>query len=136
VGAAMTQRPELFQAVVCQVPLLDMLRYHLLLAGPSWIAEYGDPSTPEEYDYIKKYSPYQNLKRDIRYPNSYFFTTTKDDRVHPGHARKMVAKLNEYGQSVTYYENSEGGHGAGADSLQRSKTWTYELIYLFQQLMD
>ncbi len=136
VGAAMTQRPELFQAVVCQVPLLDMFRYHLLLAGPSWIAEYGDPSTPEEYDYIKKYSPYQNLKRDIRYPNSYFFTTTKDDRVHPGHARKMVAKLNEYGQNVTYYENSEGGHGAGADSLQRSKTWTYELIYLFQQLMD
>lgn len=136
VGAAMTQRPELFQAVVCQVPLLDMLRYHLLLAGASWIAEYGDPSIPNEYSYIQKYSPYQNLKKKAHYPNSYFFTTTKDDRVHPGHARKMVAKLNEYGQNVTYFENPEGGHGAGADPLQQSKTRTYQLIYLFQQLMN
>ena len=136
VGAAMTQRPELFQAVVCQVPLLDMLRYHVLLAGASWIAEYGDPSIPNEYEYIQKYSPYQNLKIKVQYPNSYFFTTTKDDRVHPGHARKMVAKLNEYEQNVTYYENPEGGHGAGADPIQQSKTRTYQLIYLFQQLMD
>ena len=136
VGAALTQRPDLFNAVVCQVPLLDMLRYHTLFAGASWIAEYGNPDIKEEYEYIRKYSPYQNVKKETKYPKAYFWTTTKDDRVHPSHPRKMVARLEEYGHDVLYFENTEGGHGAGADPKQQVKTRTYQLIYLYQQLMD
>lgn len=99
-GAVFTQRPKLFNAVVCQVPLLDMLRYHKLLAGHSWIAEYGDPDEAQMAEVIGKYSPYHNLKSGVKYPEVFFVTSTKDDRVHPGHARKMVARMEELGNPI------------------------------------
>ena len=110
VGAVSMQRPDLFKAVLCEVPLLDMLRYNKLLAGSSWMAEYGNPDIPEQRAFIEKYSPYQNIKKDVKYPEFFFYTSTKDDRVHPGHARKMAAKLLSYNQPVTYFEQAEGGH--------------------------
>jgi len=116
VGACMVQRPELFGAVVCQVPLLDMKRYHLLLAGASWIAEYGDPDEPDEWAHIAAYSPYQQLKAGVAYPRALFATSTRDDRVHPGHARKMAARMAALGQPCFYYENIEGGHGKRSSS--------------------
>ena len=119
VGAVMVQRPDLFNAVVCQVPLLDMKRFHKLLAGASWMAEYGNPDDPEDWTYISQYSPYQNVAEDASYPKAFFTTSTRDDRVHPGHARKMVAKMAEQGHDVLYYENIEGGHG-GAANLKQS----------------
>jgi prolyl oligopeptidase len=103
VGVAFTQRPDLYNAVVCQVPLLDMQRYNKLLAGASWMGEYGDPDIPEEWEYIKKYSPYHNLKDGMKYPEVFFYTSTRDDRVHPGHARKMVAKMIDMGYPIYYY---------------------------------
>lgn len=134
VGAVMLQRPELFNAVVCQVPLLDMKRFHKLLAGASWVAEYGNPELPEEWAWISRYSPYQNVRRDGKYPTALFTTSTRDDRVHPGHARKMVARLREYGHPVLYYENIEGGHGGAADNEQRATLQALEFTYLWQQL--
>ncbi len=134
VGAVMLQRPELFNAVVCQVPLLDMKRFHKLLAGASWVAEYGNPELPEEWAWISRYSPYQNVRRDGKYPMALFTTSTRDDRVHPGHARKMVARLREYGHPVLYYENIEGGHGGAADNEQRATLQALEFTYLWQQL--
>ena len=134
VGAVMLQRPELFNAVVCQVPLLDMKRFHKLLAGASWVAEYGNPELPEEWAWISRYSPYQNIRRDGKYPTALFTTSTRDDRVHPGHARKMVARLREYGHPVLYYENIEGGHGGAADNEQRATLQALEFTYLWQQL--
>ena len=119
-GNMYVQRPDLFGAVVCQVPLLDMKRYHLLLAGASWMAEYGDPEKPEEWAYLKNYSPYQNVRADEIYPTILITTSTRDDRVHPGHARKMVARLEEMGHRVHYYENIEGGHAGAADNKQRA----------------
>ncbi len=110
VGAVSMQRPDLFKVVLCEVPLLDMLRYHKLLAGSSWMAEYGNPDIPEQRAFIEKYSPYQNVKKGVKYPDFFFYTSTKDDRVHPGHARKMAAKLLGYNQSVLYFEQAEGGH--------------------------
>lgn len=107
VGAVMLQRPELFQAVVCQVPLLDMRRYHKLLAGASWMAEYGDPDDPTQWATISKYSPYQNVPdaARVKLPRVLFTTSTRDDRVHPGHARKMAALMREQGHEVLYWEN-------------------------------
>ncbi|MGD9833940.1 MAG: prolyl oligopeptidase family protein [Piscinibacter sp.] len=134
VGAVMTQRPELFNAVVCQVPLLDMKRFHKLLAGASWMAEYGNPDKPEDWAVISRYSPYQNVRRDASYPVPLFTTSTRDDRVHPGHARKMVARLREYGHPVLYYENIEGGHGGAADNEQRATLQAIEFTYLWQRL--
>ena len=134
VGAVMVQRPELFNAVVCQVPLLDMKRFHKLLAGASWMAEYGNPDKPEDWAVISRYSPYQNVKRDGGYPTPLFTTSTRDDRVHPGHARKMVARLRELGQPVLYYENIEGGHGGAADNEQRATLQAIEFTYLWQRL--
>jgi prolyl oligopeptidase len=134
VGAAMTQRPDLFGAVVCQVPLLDMQRYHRLLAGASWMAEYGDPDQPEQWAWIKQFSPYQNVRTDVRYPRALFTTSTRDDRVHPGHARKMVAKLEALGHPVLYFENIEGGHGGAADNTQRAHLQALEFAYLWVQL--
>ncbi len=134
VGAVMVQRPELFNAVVCQVPLLDMKRFHKLLAGASWMAEYGNPDKAEEWAVISRYSPYQNAKRDAKYPTPMFTTSTRDDRVHPGHARKMVARLREFGQPVVYYENIEGGHGGAADNEQRATLQALEFTYLWQRL--
>ncbi len=130
VGAAMTQRPDLFGAVVIQVPLLDMRRYHTLLAGASWMAEYGNPDVPEEWAYISRYSPYQNVRAGVDYPRAFFFTTTRDDRVHPGHARKMAAKMIDLGQPVYYFENTEGGHGAGVTPEQRAQMWALTYTYL------
>ncbi|MBP6349375.1 MAG: S9 family peptidase [Candidatus Obscuribacter sp.] len=117
-GVMLTQRPDLFGAVVCGSPLLDMRRYNKLLSGASWMDEYGDPDKEAEWRYISKYSPYQNIKRDVTYPEIFIETSTRDDRVHPGHARKMAAKLKEYGHKVLYYENIEGGHSAAANNKQ------------------
>lgn len=134
VGATFTQRPDLFNAVVCQVPLLDMRRYHTLLAGASWMAEYGNPDLPEEWDYISKYSPYQNVKPDVKYPRVLFTTSTRDDRVHPAHARKMAALMLSQKHDVLYYENIEGGHGGAADNEQRAHKQALEFTYLWEQL--
>ena len=134
VGAVMVQRPELFGAVVCQVPLLDMKRYHKLLAGASWMAEYGDPDKPEDWSFISRFSPYQNVQRNRRQPPVLFTTSTRDDRVHPGHARKMAARMIEQGHEVVYYENIEGGHGGAANNAQRADMQTLEFAFLWQQL--
>ena len=134
VGAVMLQRPELFNAVVCRVPLLDMKRYHKLLAGASWMSEYGNPDKPEEWAWISGYSPYQNLKPGIKLPATLFTTSTRDDRVHPGHARKMAARMLEQGYSPLYYENIEGGHGGAADNAQRADLLALGYAFLWQQL--
>lgn len=134
VGVAFTQRPELYNAVACIVPLLDMQRYNKLLAGASWMGEYGNPDVPEEWDYIKKYSPYQNVKKGMDYPEIYISTSTRDDRVHPGHARKMLAKMNDMGYKVYYYENTEGGHAGSTTNEQRAKSTALMFSYLLMQL--
>jgi prolyl oligopeptidase len=117
-GIMLTQYPELFGALVCSVPLLDMRRFHLLLAGASWVAEYGDPDNPDDWEFISRYSPYQNISAQRRYPPVLITTSTRDDRVHPGHARKMTAALEAAGHPVEYYENIEGGHAGAADNAQ------------------
>ena len=134
VGSVFVQRPDLFNAVVCQVPLLDMKRYHKLLAGASWMAEYGDPDDAAEWAFISQYSPYQNVKPGVKYPKVLFTTSTRDDRVHPGHARKMVARMQAQGHEVLYYENIEGGHGGAADNVQRADLMALEFSYLWQRL--
>ena len=136
VGATFTQRPDLFNAVVCAVPLLDMYRYDKLLAGASWVDEYGDPDNPGEWEFISKYSPYQNVFADQDYPEVYFYTSTKDDRVHPGHARKMAKKMIDQGHKVIYYENIEGGHSAAANLKQSAYMSTLQLEYLRDKLID
>ena len=133
-GASFTQHPELFNAVVCQVPLLDMLRYHKLLAGASWMAEYGNPEDPKMKPVIEKYSPFQNLDPKKTYPEVFFVTSTADDRVHPSHARKMAARMEEYNKPFYYYENIEGGHSASADLQQRAKRSALEFSYLWMKL--
>jgi prolyl oligopeptidase len=134
VGAVMLQRPELFGAVVCSVPLLDMKRYHQLLAGASWMAEYGDPDQPDQWAWISRYSPYQNVRSGMKLPPVLFTTSTRDDRVHPGHARKMAARMLEQGHDATYYENIEGGHGGAADNAQRADLQALEFAFLWQRL--
>lgn len=134
VGVAFTQRPDLYSAVVCQVPLLDMQRYNKLLAGASWMAEYGNPDIPEEWEYIKKYSPYHDLQSSACYPQVFFTTTTRDDRVHPGHARKMAARMQAQNHDFFYFENTEGGHGSGVTNEQRAFMKTLEFIYLLKML--
>lgn len=136
VGVAMTKRPELFSAVVIQVPLFDMLRYHKLLAGASWIGEYGNPDIPEQRAWIEEYSPYQALAAGRNYPMPFILTSTKDDRVHPGHARKAAAKLDALGYRYLYYENTDGGHAAGANLLETARRVSLEYVYLMRQLMD
>jgi prolyl oligopeptidase len=133
VGATMVRRPDLFGAVICGVPLLDMQRYHKLLAGASWVAEYGNPDT-DDWSFIKKYSPYQNVATDADYPPVFFFTSTRDDRVHPGHARKMVAKMAAQGHQVDYYENTEGGHKGSSTSEQLAKRIAMGYTHLWQNL--
>jgi prolyl oligopeptidase len=135
-GAMLTQRPELFRAIVCQVPLLDMLRYHKLLAGASWIAEYGDPDNPEERPFLERISPYHQLRAGTPYPEVFFLTSTKDDRVHPGHARKMAAKMGSMGLPFLYYENIDGGHAAAANLKERARRNALEFTYLFEKLVD
>ncbi len=134
VGAAFTQRPDLFGGVVCQVPLLDMKRYHKLLAGASWMAEYGNPDNPEEWEYISRYSPYHNLSSEKAYPKVFFVTSTRDDRVHPGHARKMAARMEEMGHPFFYYENIEGGHAGAANNRQVATMQALEYTYFRQML--
>ncbi|MCF7904276.1 MAG: prolyl oligopeptidase family serine peptidase, partial [Candidatus Marinimicrobia bacterium] len=136
VGVAFTMRPDLYHAVVSQVPLLDMLRYHKLLAGASWMGEYGDPDDPLEGAYLKAHSPYHLLSPDVNYPKPLFVTSTKDDRVHPAHARKMTARMIEQGHPVMYWENIEGGHAAGSNLKQYAFRSGIEFTYLHQMLMD
>ena len=134
VGAAFTQRPELFKAVVCQVPLLDMRRFNKLLAGASWMGEYGNPDDPADWAFISKYSPYQNVVKEKKYPRVLFTTSTRDDRVHPGHARKMVAKMSAQGHDVLYYENTEGGHAAGVTPAQQAYMWALTYTFFLNEL--
>ncbi len=133
-GVMFTQRPDLFNAVVCMVPLLDMKRYNKLLAGASWMAEYGNPDVAEEWAYISKYSPYQNVRADGKYPRIFFYTSTADDRVHPGHARKMAAKMEAMSHKVYYYENTEGGHAAASTNKQLALRTALSYSYLWMQL--
>ena len=133
-GAAFTRRPELYGAVVCQVPLLDMRRYNKLLAGASWMAEYGNPDVPADWAFLRTYSPYQNVVKDKAYPRVLLMTSTKDDRVHPGHARKMAARMESLGHPVLYYENTEGGHAGAADSKQRAHATALVFTYLLHEL--
>lgn len=134
VGNMVTLYPELFAAAVCQVPLLDMRRYNKLLAGASWMAEYGNPDKPEEWQYIRTFSPYHNVAKDSRLPAVLFTTSTRDDRVHPGHARKMMARMMEQGHQVLYYENIEGGHGGAADNSQAAHMQALAYTFLWQRL--
>ncbi|HXI03225.1 MAG TPA: prolyl oligopeptidase family serine peptidase [Candidatus Saccharimonadales bacterium] len=134
VSGTMVLRPDLFGAVVVQVPLTDMRRFNKLLAGASWMAEYGNPDDPNDWAYIKQWSPYQNVKKDVTYPTPFFWTNTRDDRVHPGHARKMVAKMLDQGHPVYYFENIEGGHGAGSVNSQRAMVDALEYAYLWKMI--
>lgn len=133
-GIMLTKYPELFGALVCQVPLLDMKRFHLLLAGASWVAEYGDPDDPEDWAFISQYSPYQNISADRSYPPVLITTSTRDDRVHPGHARKMTAALEQAGHPVWYYENIEGGHAGAADNAQTAFKSALSYSFLHRML--
>lgn len=135
-SVSITQHPELFNAAVIESPLVDMLRYHELPAGASWIGEYGDPRIPEEAAWIAKYSAYQQLRPDVTYPRVYLTTNTRDDRVHPGHARKFAARLGDQGHDHLYYEDTAGGHSNDADPVANARRWARHYVYLSQQLMD
>lgn len=135
-GVMLNQHPEMINAAVVQVPLLDMLRYDQLLAGASWVDEYGSPSVPEERGYLETMSPYQNLRRRDDFPLPFVLTSTKDDRVHPGHARKYVARMIELGMPVLYYENIDGGHSAAANLNEAARRRALEYTYLLQRLAD
>lgn len=134
VGGAFVMRPELFGAAVAQVPLADMRRYSKLLAGASWMAEYGDPDVPEQWSFIRTWSPYHLLRKDARYPKPFYWTNTRDDRVHPGHARKMVARMAALGHPVYYFEDVEGGHGGGSVNKQTARIKGLEYAYLWKML--
>ncbi|MGA0604572.1 prolyl oligopeptidase family serine peptidase [Phenylobacterium sp. VNQ135] len=135
-GVALTKRPDLYNAVVIQVPLFDMIGYTHIGAGASWVGEYGDPAIPAERTMLESYSPYQNLKPGQKYPLVFLETSTKDDRVHPAHARKAAARLKEYGYDYLYYENIDGGHAAAANLNERALRQALEYTYLMQRLMD
>jgi prolyl oligopeptidase len=135
-SVSMTQHPELFNAVVIESPLVDMLRYQKLSAGASWIGEYGDPDIPEQAAWIAKYSGYQNLLPGVKYPKPYITTNAKDDRVHPGHARKLAAKMEAYGDPYLFFEDNFGGHSYDADPTANAARWARHYVYLSQQLMD
>ena len=134
VSTVMVERPDLFGAVVCQVPLIDMIAYTHIGAGASWEGEYGDPADPRMRDYILTYSPYQNVKKDVRYPPVLFVTATSDDRVTSAHARKMAAKMEAQGHDVLFYENTDGGHAAAADHKQAAEMWALSFVYLAEKL--
>jgi prolyl oligopeptidase len=135
-GVALTQRPELYNAIVIQVPLFDMVGYTHLGAGASWVGEYGDPADPAERAAIERYSPYQNLRAGRPYPEVYIETSTKDDRVHPAHARKAAARLKALGYPYYYYENVDGGHAAAANLNETAKRLALEYTYLTRKLVD
>jgi prolyl oligopeptidase len=134
VSTVLTQIPDKLGAVVCQVPLIDMIAYTHIGAGASWIGEYGDPADPKMRDYILTYSPYQNVKPGVKYPPVFFVTATSDDRVTPVHARKMAAKMEAMGQNVLFYENTDGGHAAAADHKQAAEMWALSFVYLAEKL--
>jgi len=134
-GVEMTQRPEMWNAVVIQIPLLDMLGFEHIAAGASWVGEYGSTSVPEERAFLASISPYNQLRADVNYPEPLIFTTTKDDRVGPVHARKFAAKMAEFGKPFFYREIVEGGHAAGADLKEQAKTWATQYTYLTRKLM-
>ena len=136
VGTAFTQRPDLFGAAIVQIPLFDMLRYHLIGRGASWIGEYGDPRIPEQRAWIEGYSPYQKIVEGVDYPTPFLWASTADDRTHPAHARKGAARLKELGQPYYYFEDTVGGHSGGVDNEQRAKIQALQYVYLMQQLMD
>ncbi|WP_366519516.1 prolyl oligopeptidase family serine peptidase [uncultured Erythrobacter sp.] len=136
VGTAFTQRPDLFGAAIVQIPLFDMLRYHVIGRGASWIGEYGDPRIPEQRAWIEGYSPYQMIKEGVDYPTPFLWASTADDRTHPAHARKGAARLKEQGHPYYYFEDMTGGHSGGVDNEQRAKLQALQYIYLMQQLMD
>lgn len=136
VGAAMTQRPELYGAVIAGSPLLDMKRYDKLLAGASWVAEYGDPDNPDDWAFMSKYSPYQNVRRGVEYPPIFLYLSTKDDRVHPGHARKYAARLKAFGNDVYYHEYIEGGHSVGADHAEDAVRAAMLHAFLLRELVE
>jgi len=131
---SLTQHPELLGAVVIESPLTDMLRYHELPPGASWMGEYGDPRIPEEAAWIAAYSGYQNLQPGKAYPAPYITTNTRDDRVHPGHARKFAARMQGLGYEALYYENTDGGHSNDSDPILNSERWARHYVYLAQQL--
>ncbi|MDE1145417.1 MAG: prolyl oligopeptidase family serine peptidase [Azospirillaceae bacterium] len=135
-GVEFTQHPELWRAVVIQVPLLDMLRFPVIGAGASWVGEYGDPSVPEERAFLAGISPYNNIKAGVSYPEPLFVTSAKDDRVNPGHARKMAAKMKDMGLPYLYYENTEGGHAASANLKETARRQALEFTYLLRKLKD
>jgi prolyl oligopeptidase len=134
VGNMLTLYPDRFGAIVCGSPLLDMQRYHKLPAGASWVDEYGDPDKPDEMAALKTFSPYFNVKAGVLYPRTLFTTSTRDDRVHPGHARKMVARMLGMGHNVLLYENIEGGHGAAADNKQAAFMEALAYTFLWKEL--
>ena len=136
-GVMMTERPDLFGAVVCQVPLLDMRHFNKMLVGAQWMGEYGNPDDPKDWAYIKRFSPYHNLHKGTKYPNILFTTSTRDDRVHPGHARKMMAQMEKMGvKSVWYYENTEGGHAGAANNKQVAYMAALEYSFLWKMLSN
>jgi prolyl oligopeptidase len=132
-SVAYTQRPDLYDAALVGVPLADMKRYHLLLAGASWMAEYGNPDT-SDWEFIKAYSPYQNIRKGAEYPRVFFYTSTKDDRVHPGHARKMAAEMEAQGHPIYYYENIDGGHAGVANLKENAYRAALMLAYMNREL--
>jgi prolyl oligopeptidase len=134
VAATMLRHPELYGAVVCGNPLVDMQRYHRLLAGASWVAEYGNPDKPEEWAFIREYSPYQRVRPGMQLPPILFYTSTRDDRVHPGHARKMMARMEAMGYAVDYYENTEGGHHGSVTNEQLATRLARTYAFLWEKL--
>jgi prolyl oligopeptidase len=134
VASTMIRHPELYGAIVCGSPLVDMKRYSHLLAGASWMAEYGDPDVPEEWAFLSTYSPYQNLRSGRHYPPVFVYSSTRDDRVHPGHARKLVARMEEMGDDVRYFENTEGGHHASVTHEQQATRVALTYTFLWDQL--
>jgi prolyl oligopeptidase len=135
-GVEFTQHPEMWNAVVIQVPLLDMLRFEHIAAGASWVGEYGTVTKPDEHKFLAYISPYNQLKPNAKYPEPLIFTTTKDDRVGPVHARKFAAKMEEFHEPFFYDEITEGGHAAGANLIEQSKTWAEQYTYLSNKLMN
>jgi prolyl oligopeptidase len=136
VGAAMTQRPDLYGAVISGSPIKDMWRYDKMLAGASWVAEYGDPDVSADWEFLSKYSPYHNIRKGVAYPPVFLYLSTKDDRVHPGHARKYAARLTENGNRVYYHEYLEGGHSVGADHAEDAVRAAMLHAFLLRELVE
>jgi len=134
-GVEFNQHPDLWKAVVIEVPLLDMMRYESIQAGASWVDEYGSVSVPAEKAFLQTISPYQNLRKGVAYPEPFIVTTTKDDRVGPQHARKFAARMKEYGLPYLYYEDTAGGHSADADIAQGARLQALNYTYFSQKLM-